>query len=184
MAKRSRFWTSLVTWKAGWLGAVLCASQGLPILGSLLVFATSVGALALGGGGLRELRLLGIAIAGGYVIDSSLVAGGVLGFPDHAQFGSPSTVWMSLLWANLAMNTRKGLAFGWLDGRPWLAMVLGATTGPLAYLAGARLDAVNLPPGKLLAFGALAVIWGLAFPAIYLLREYLTIRSSSDEVSA
>ncbi len=184
MGKKSRFWTSLVTWKAGWLGAVISASQGLPVLGSMIVFATAIGAAALGGGGVRELRLLGIAVAGGYMIDSSMVIMGVIGFPDDAQFGGPSTIWMSLLWANLAMNTRCGLVFGWLDGRPWLAMALGALTGPLAYLAGARVGAVDLPSGKLVAFGALAVTWALAFPLIYLLRERIVTLGEPMPASA
>ena len=71
---------------------------------------------------------------------------------------------MALLWVNLAAHCAPGTAFGWLDGRLRLAAIIGATSGPLAYLGGAKLGAVSIPP-----FGespwplpALAIVWGIA----------------------
>jgi hypothetical protein len=57
-------------------------------------------------------------------------------------------VWIIAMWAGFA--TLLHVALRWLLPHRWLAALLGAVGGPLAYYAGMRLGAVNFPdPARL-----------------------------------
>ena len=116
----------------------------------------------------KELKLLAAAAAAGYVLDSALVLGGVIAFPDHAGPAAPTTPWMVALWAAFAATLRHSL--DWARRRYALGAVAGAVFGPLAYLAGEALGAITLaapPLGSL----AVAAEWALAMPLLLWLRE-------------
>ena len=55
----------------------------------------------------------------------------------------------------------------WLQGRPVLGAALGAIGGPLAFLAGERLGAVDFPRGHGVGLASLAVVWGVALPFLF-----------------
>ena len=54
---------------------------------------------------------------------------------------------------------------GWLKNSPLLASFMGAVFGPLSYLAGQRLGAIELLNFNS-AMIALAVIWAIAMPIL------------------
>ena len=76
---------------------------------------------------------------------------------------------------NLAANWSPGTAFGWRDGRLRHAAIIGATSGPLHYLGGAKLGAVSIPPigERPWPLPALAIVWVIAFPGLLDLRSKL-----------
>ncbi|MFZ0154836.1 DUF2878 domain-containing protein [Pseudomonas sp.] len=104
-----------------------------------------------------EVRaLLRVALAG-CLLDSLLGAVGVFDFDQR-----PLPVWLALLWLVLASGLRHSLAW---TGRPyWRAALVGMLSGPLAYLAGARLADVDLPMGDVGTGLLLAPIWALVLP--------------------
>jgi hypothetical protein len=67
------------------------------------------------------------------------------------------------MWALLA--TTLNVSMRWLHGRPWSAAAFGALGGPLAYWAGARLGAVEIPDVAA-ALTAQAIGWAVMMPAL------------------
>lgn len=104
-----------------------------------------------------EVRaLLRVALAG-CLLDTLLGSVGVFSFDQR-----PLPVWLALLWLVLASGLRHSLAW---TGRPyWRAALVGMFSGPLAYLAGARLTGVDLPMGYVGTGLLLAPIWALVLP--------------------
>ena len=71
--------------------------------------------------------------------------------------------WIVALWLQFATSRETLLAS--LRDRPWIAAVVGAVGGPLAYGAGVRLGAASFPAGETtLSLLALAVVWGIVLP--------------------
>ena len=71
---------------------------------------------------------------------------------------------MAFLWINLAVSLRYAFAF--LRERYVLAVVVGATGGPLAYLSGEAVGAMTV---NNILF--VAVIWALATPSLLILER-------------
>jgi hypothetical protein len=103
-----------------------------------------------------ELQTLLATGALGSAADLALVNTGLLVFR-----GGGYPVWMPALWLNF--GTVLNVSLKWLQGRWWLAAALGAVAGPLVYLGGERLGAIELQPGTLVA---VAVQYGVAVPVL------------------
>lgn len=165
---------NLAAFQAGWLATILGAQAGAPLAGP--VYMSLWLALHLRAARPRsvEARLVIAGAALGYAADSMLVLGGWLAFPDAARLGAPSTIWMVTLWMGFAATLRHGLR--WLSGRYWLAALLGALFGPLAYFAGAKLGAVTLEGPALVSVG---LVWLAALPGLVALRAFWEARAGA-----
>lgn len=150
----------------GWFACLLGAAHGQPWVGPVVVAALVAAHLMLRTPRLPEILLLAAAAALGYIVDSLLVLGGAIAFPDAARLGRPSTVWMVALWVNLA--TAMHVSLGWLRHRLLIALVLGCAGGPIAYAGGARLGAITLGADTVISLGAIAMAWAIALPALVL----------------
>src|SRR5579871_1398620 len=107
-------------------------------------------AVALGVAGWGVLRvahpgayLLFALIVGllGLAWDSALVAAGLLRYPGAAQKAWLAPAWIFVLWLLFATTLDSSLA--WLQPHPLLALLLGAVSGPLAFVGAARMGAVQ-----------------------------------------
>jgi hypothetical protein len=78
--------------------------------------------------------------------------------------------WIVAMWGLFA--TTLNLSMSWLRGRQWLAALLGAVGGPLAYLAGARLGGLQMPD-PVLALAVQALGWAVLLPVLNRLAERL-----------
>ena len=67
------------------------------------------------------------------------------------------------MWA--LFSTTLNVSMAWLKNRLVLASVMGAVFGPLSYLAGQRLGAIELLDTRS-AIVALAMIWALVMPVL------------------
>lgn len=91
----------------------------------------------------------------GIIMDSALTRFGVFVFADNTFPG-----WLIILWLSFA-------TFVWSVRQPILqrssgaVIVLGGIGGTLSYLAGARLEAVELPLGLVVSAGILLGCWFL-----------------------
>ncbi len=160
---RAHQWVNFAAFQFAWLAAVWGASVGLSWFGPIMV-AAWVGAYALWQNCARDdfPLWLGAAVLGG-VTDSILVWSGAMVFPESAGPGFPTTLWMLALWINFAAALRH--CMGWLCGRFVLATLCGAIGGPLAYLAGDKLGALEIH-----LLPAVVIAWILVMPCLLMIE--------------
>jgi hypothetical protein len=173
---------NLVIFEAAWTACILSAARGAPWIGMLVVLAWVGLQTALASPDRRgELKLLASALVLGYLLDSILVAIGVLGFPEPAQWGRPSTIWMAMMWVNFAATLNFSL--NWLKTRYEWAVVLGALGGPAAYYGGMKLDAVTLAEPIGLALMTVGIQWALATPLLVWLSTRLATPAGKENLT-
>ncbi|MDH4232181.1 MAG: DUF2878 domain-containing protein [Nitrospirota bacterium] len=155
---------NVIAFQISWFAAVLGAAHGKPFLCVVVILFVLGLHLFFSHDWRPELFLALCAAVTGFVFDSVLIAAGVFS-PVPYLFPAPlSSLWMVLLWVNLAMTLNVSMA--WLHGRYALAAIFGAVGGPMAYYSGAKLGAmIRLPdPGGLLGIG---IAWAFALPLLY-----------------
>ena len=101
-----------------------------------------------------RLAVLGMS-AVGILMDTALLQGGVFSFIGTEYL----PVWLLLLWGCFSLVVVQVLA-GWLR-HWWLAAIVGAVTGPLAYWGGAALGGQLVFAESLTFLLTLAPCWGL-----------------------
>lgn len=145
---------NLVAFQATWVACVWSAGAGKPAWG-MAVFAVSIALhLLLTKDRKSEVLLLLSAGVLGMVAESALVAMGAIQFP-----GAWLPFWMITLWSNFASTLRVSLS--WLQGRYLMAAIAGGVAGPLSYLGGQRLGAIEVQQPL-----AVAVEWAVATPLL------------------
>jgi hypothetical protein len=163
---------NFVAYQAVWFAVVASAGRGRAALGVGAAVLFAAAQLALSRRRRSDLRLMAAAVSLGVVIDGALKFCGWLryaspepGFPPH---GAP--LWILCLWAAFALTLTRSLA--WLMRRPWLAALLGAIGGPLAYASAARgFAAVELAPPAARALAGRAHGWGAALAVLAYLAQ-------------
>ena len=158
---------NLIGFKLGWTACVLGAARGVPWLGPVVVAVVAGVNWSARGRRRGELVLFLCSAAIGYAADSAVVLAGLMSFEAPAQLGGPASLWMAAMWVNLAATLNASMR--WLSGRYLIAAVLGAVAGPLAYVAGARLGAVQLAGTEALLVVGLE--WMLCMPLLVWLAD-------------
>lgn len=157
-------------YQLGWFACVLGAVNGAPWLGPLCLVPVVGLFLRMRPDPGPALALLGVVGMLGLAWDSLLVSLGWLAYPSGTWIEGLAPYWMLALWVMFA--TTLDLSFGWLRGRALLAAALGAVFGPMAYLAGQRVGAVEfLAPMH--ASLALAAGWAVFMPGLVWLSAQL-----------
>ncbi len=151
-----------------WLLAVLGAARGSvwPALAGLAAFATWQ--LATSRTRAADLKLTGLALLLGMLLDGALAASGLLRYatPAPALPAGGAPLWILALWAAFALTLNHSLA--WVRRRALWAALLGGAGGPLAYAAAERLagavhwSRLPLATTALLAAGWAVALWLLA----------------------
>jgi len=153
--------------QAGWLACVGAAVEGRMWLGPLAVLAIVVLHLALltqRGRRKRELGYLLAIGALGLVADSLLAALDLVRYPTSVESWPSALVpaWITALWILFA--TLPAHSMSWLRGRHTLAVLFGAIGGPLSFLAGVRLGAIEPGSHPSWTWLALAVEYAVLMP--------------------
>ena len=160
---------NVLGFQAVWFASVIGAANGLPWAGPLAAAVYAAAHLAWTPDRAGDLRLLAIALLMGFVADSLLAATGVLAFASPWPSTLVAPVWILAMWAGFALTLNHSMAF--LRGRWLAAAAFGALGGPLACWGAARaFNAVDFGLGLPVAMFALAVVWGVAMPALYALQ--------------
>lgn len=162
-----KLWTNFLGYQAVWFAAVIGAGNGLWWPGVAAGAAFVAWQLAASAHRGADLRLIGIALACGCVIDGGLGATGLARYGAFAPALPPggAPLWILALWASFSLTLNSSL--GYLRGHPVAALVLGAVGGPLAYSGAARgwqALAFEAPTWRALAW--LACGWALAMPLL------------------
>jgi hypothetical protein len=154
---------NFAAFQLGWFACVLGAANGLPWFGPLVVCAAVALHLARARRPLPELYLVLAAMGVGLVLDSLLLATGWLRYPAGLWLTGLAPYWIIAMWALFA--TTLNVSMGWMSGRPALTVLMGAVGGPLSYLAGEKLGAIELTR-PVHALAALALAWAIAMPLL------------------
>jgi hypothetical protein len=157
---------NFAAFQLGWFACVLGAANDRPWAGTLVVLAVIAIHLLIARRPSLELRLVLSAMVVGLVADSLLLASAWVSYPSGSLLPGLAPYWIIAMWALFA--TTLNVSMRWLRNGLPLAMLLGAVGGPLSYLAGAKLGAMQLVQPAL-ALSALALIWAFALPLLTLL---------------
>ena len=151
-----------VLFQIGWFACVMGGSSYWLLLAVavLLVHLLWISSWAAEGKLLLWITALGI------VLDSLLMHVGVFGFGNESLL---IPLWLIVLWPVLATTLNHCLA--WTAQPWWRASLLGATSAPLSYYAGAQLAGVALPYGTATTLLVLALIWAAVFPLLHRLAH-------------
>ena len=106
----------------------------------------------------------------GALFDSVLVAMGWVTYPSGLFVESMAPYWIISMWMLFA--TTLNVSLRWMRGRYFLALVMGAVAGPLAYIGGSKLGGI-LFLDRTAGLVALSIGWGLMMPVLVLLAERL-----------
>ncbi|GAB3000473.1 DUF2878 domain-containing protein [Psychrosphaera aestuarii] len=109
----------------------------------------------------EDVVIIALCIVTGLVLDSLVMAYGVFSFNHGIVIDFLIPPWLVLIWAAFGMTLNHSLAY--FQQKPLLAFVGGSISGPLSYLAGARLGAIETPYDFWWTFLIFSIIWGPVF---------------------
>ena len=168
---------NFIGFQLGWFACVLGAAYGKTFLGLIAVLL--IIALHLyRNSSLAELYLILTAMVIGFIWESLLVTSGWLSYGLVADSLVFAPVWLVAMWALFA--TTINLSMAWLKKRWLLASLMGAVFGPLAFIAGQKLGAVQFLDRSLALLG-LAIGWALLLPLLLWLADLFKYRVKSLE---
>ena len=154
---------NFVAFQFGWFACVLGAAHGLPWLGPVVVALVVALHLTTARRPMSELYLVLAAMGIGLLVDSLLLATEWLQYPVGLWLPGLAPYWIISMWALFA--TTLNVSMGWMRGRPVVTVLMGAIGGPLSYLAGEKLGAIELTQ-PIHALAALSLAWALAMPLL------------------
>jgi hypothetical protein len=158
-----KFVLNMLLFQIGWFACVLGAASGLPWAGVVAAIAIIGWHLARATQPKRELALVAVAALAGATFETVLVQAGWVHFDSGVLLEGTAPYWMVALWALFATTLNVSLRS--LREHPWLAALLGAVGGPVAYYAGAQLGALEFATvGTALA--AIGAGWALLAPVL------------------
>lgn len=154
-----------VLFQIGWFACVLGAARGLPWIGPFAAVAIIGWHLSRAAQPKQELALVAAAALLGALFETLLVQLGWVHFETGVLVEGAAPYWMVALWAIFATTLNVSLRS--LRPHGWLAAVLGAIGGPVAYYAGARLGALEFgAPASAPALAAIGIGWAILTPAL------------------
>ena len=122
----------------------------------------------------KELKLIFYVSVLGTIIDTSLILTNLLAYKGNYMNNSLiAPIWITSMWAGFATTINHSMA--WLKNKYVAGMLLGSIFGPLAYMTGQNLGVIYFVSSYEISITALAILWGLAMPTIYLINEKLVI---------
>jgi hypothetical protein len=161
---------NILAFKIGWVSSVVGVAIDIPMLGpAAILLAIAIHLLVVN----RPVSELVLIIATGVIgagVDSIMISAGWLSYPSGTLFAGFSPYWIVAMWMLFA--TTFNVSFRWLQSKMFLAVLLGALSGPLSYYFGAKFGAVTLNDFTS-SMIALAIGWGALIPALLLLAKWL-----------
>jgi hypothetical protein len=170
----TRLLVNIIGFYVGWFSCVLGAAKEQYLLGPLVVLVLFALHLKLNTPRRAEAALAGLSLVAGFVVDSVLVAAGVMSVNRGFLPEPVTSLWMAALWVNFAMTLNVALVR--MQGHVWIAVVLGALGGPSAYYSGGKLGAAAIHDPLWLNLVILAVVWGVLTPVLSWLAGKLSRR--------
>ena len=172
---------NFIVFQAAWFAAVLGAAHRVPLWGTACVIAAITWHLGVSARPGQEAKLIGLACLIGFLVESVIAMQGHVVYPSGQPVAWLAPYWMVALWGELgiAMN----VTMRWMKRRLWLAALLGAIAGPLAFASGVRLGGaqfIDTTPALL----TLAIAWAALMPLLVWLSNRFDGVSVPQPVSA
>lgn len=154
---------NFIAFQIGWFACVLGAANGMPWIGLAVCLPILALHLSMAERPGAEINLIAIAVVIGLLLDSLLVMTGWLRYANGILLAGMAPYWILLMWGLFASTLNVSMR--WLRGKYALAAAFGAVGGPLSYLAGARLGAVEFVQAQP-ALVTLALGWAISMPVL------------------
>jgi len=161
---------NLILYQIVWTACVMGAAENLPLLGPAAAALAIAWHLLRAARPLPELALILIAGTLGGIWDSLLVSLDLVRYASANAAAGLAPYWIVGLW--MAFATTFNLSFRWLKGHWILAGLVGLLGGPLAWWAGAQLDALVLVKAKT-SLTILGIGWALLLPTLMAMAQRL-----------
>ncbi len=165
---------NFVVFQIGWFVAILGAAYDYMPL-ALLLLLPIIGINLYRLENLKQnSQLLLLAVLLGLAIDSLAISLGLLSFkPAYWWPYHLAPLWMTALWALFATTINGYLK--WINDYPLIGLIGAAIGGPLAYIAGEKLAALQMTPGwQTIIY--LAITWTFAVFILLRANRYLKNR--------
>jgi hypothetical protein len=157
-----------VLYNVGWFACVFFAANGQPWVGNAAIALVVCAHLLSMPAWKKEALLLAIAGLIGLVWETALVWSGLLAYPAAPGIGILAPSWIVAMWILFA--TTINVSLSWVKRSWWLAALFGGLGGPLAFVAGKALGAVEFGDPILTPL-AIGVGWAVLLPVICLIAE-------------
>ena len=164
----SKTLANFLLFQLGWFACVLGGAGQWHWVGTMVVILIAAWHLSSASDLSAELKLLVSALVIGVCWESFLVGTQLLQYGHGQLVSSLAPHWIVAMWVLFA--TTFNVSLRWLKQRWMLAAVLGAVGGPMAFLAGQKLDAVVMP-NTAQALIILSVGWMILTPILVLVSE-------------
>ena len=106
----------------------------------------------------------------GFLFDGFLLKSELVLYTNHGWSYSITPLWIIVLWMGFAITLNSSLS--WLKKKIKLSALFGAIGGPLAYLAGEKLEAVTLMTP--IAIIAIVIGWAIITPLLILISNKIS----------
>ncbi len=165
---------NLAAFQCAWLSLALGAAHGLSGVGIVVAIAVMVLHLRRSPDVIAEAKLMTAALLLGIVVESALMAGGLIVFEQNSsasgQLSYIAPAWILSLWPAFAtlLNVTLRPFRKWIVG----AIVVGAALVPAAYWAGKVLGAMIIPEPALRSLAVIGLAWAIALPVLFALARF------------
>ena len=149
---------NFIAFQLVWFAAVGGAAHSLGWAGpaAFLIFAAYQ--LRRGVRARGDFKLMGLALAFGFVTDTLMAATGMSTYASAVPPAPLAPFWILSLWAGFALTLNHSMH--WLTSRPLLVAPMAAILGPLSYYGASRVwGAVTITAPLTNALGLLALCW-------------------------
>lgn len=147
----------------GWLACVIGAASDMTLLGSTIGVLLIAVHLYRVTNFRTEFYLVLAALLIGFVWESLLLSQQWLAYAGDSLGSSLAPYWLVIMWGLFA--TTINISMAWMKDRWLLAMVMGAIFGPMAFIAGEKLGAVEFIDNQR-GLIALSLGWAVLMPLI------------------
>jgi hypothetical protein len=169
---------NFIGFQIGWFACVIGAANGYPLLATAIASLIIVLHLCRANNVYSELSVIISAVVIGISWESLLLASDWLAYASSGSASSFAPIWLIAMWALFA--TTINLSMAWLKQRWLLASFMGSVFGPLAFIAGEKLGAVQFIDRSSALF-ALALGWASLMPLLLWLADLFKYRFESME---
>jgi hypothetical protein len=155
---------NFLLYEVGWLACMGASAAGhsqLGIASAVLLMAVHLQLHPRRG---RQILLMTVAAVAGLLVDSLLIAAGILRFSQAGPLPALPPLWMTVLWAQFATTFPNCLR--WLCHRPLLAAILTFAGAPATFLGGQRMELVQIAQPTLPSLLLLGSLWAVTVPLL------------------
>ena len=160
---------NFILFQLAWFACVAGAAYGMPWLGVSVTLITTGWHLYQSRRAKPEMLLMFAVLLLGASFDQIMLLSELVSYQQHGWSTSLVPVWIVALW--LAFASTLNLSLAWLQGRYLIAVIFGASGGPLAYFGAQNIGAVTLPSSA--SYIALSIGWAVITPALLYLAKYI-----------